>query len=68
MFLVDTTEGRIIDDDEIKGRLADRHPYGEWLTSNQVELDTLPWRAAHPQAAPERRSGASRRSATRPRR
>jgi len=42
MFLVDTTEGRIIGDDEIKQRLADRHPYGEWLTSNLIELDTLP--------------------------
>ncbi len=44
MFLVDTTEGRIIDDDEVKTRLADRHPYGEWLAANQVELDTLPSR------------------------
>ena len=44
MFLVDTTEGRIIDDDEIKARLADKHPYGEWITANQVELDALPSR------------------------
>jgi glutamate synthase (NADPH/NADH) large chain len=41
MFLVDTTAGRIIDDDEIKGRLADRHPYGTWLAENLVELDDL---------------------------
>ena len=52
MFLVDTTEGRIIDDEEIKRRLADEHPYGEWLTANQVELDALPSRPAH--AAPPR--------------
>ena len=44
MFLVDTTEGRIIGDDEIKHRLATQHPYGEWLTANQVELDALPAR------------------------
>ena len=44
MFLVDTTEGRIIGDEEIKRRLADKHPYGEWLTANQVDLDALPSR------------------------
>jgi glutamate synthase (NADPH/NADH) large chain len=41
MFLVDTTEGRIIGDEEIKRRLADAHPYGEWLAAKQVELDAL---------------------------
>ena len=45
MFLVDTSQGRIIDDEEIKSRLAESHPYGEWLQSNQVELDSL---ASHP--------------------
>src|SRR6201985_2217162 len=34
MFLVDTTEGRIIGDDEVKSKLADAHPYGEWLDAN----------------------------------
>ena len=31
MFLIDTREGRIVDDEEIKKQLAAEHPYGEWL-------------------------------------
>jgi hypothetical protein len=42
MFLVDTVEGRIIADKEIKKRLAARQPYGEWLKENQITLDQLP--------------------------
>lgn len=42
MFLVDTEEGRIIPDEEIKARLAARRPYGEWLKQNQITLDDLP--------------------------
>src|SRR5437868_7828102 len=42
MFLVDTIEGRIISDKEIKKRLASRQPYGEWLKENQITLDQLP--------------------------
>ena len=42
MFLVDTSQGRIIDDDEIKGELAAEHPYGEWVAAGQVDLDDLP--------------------------
>ncbi|HEY6870311.1 MAG TPA: glutamate synthase subunit alpha, partial [Novosphingobium sp.] len=42
MFLVDTVEGRIIADKEIKKRLASRQPYGEWLKDNQITLDQLP--------------------------
>ena len=41
MFLVDTAQGRIIDDEEIKGQLAEQHPYGEWLAANQIELQSL---------------------------
>jgi glutamate synthase (NADPH/NADH) large chain len=41
MFLVDTAQGRIVDDDEIKAKLASEHPYREWL-GNQVELEDLP--------------------------
>ena len=39
MFLVDTAEGRIIDDAEIKGGLAAEHPYGEWVSAGLVQLD-----------------------------
>src|SRR5436853_5266801 len=42
MFLVDTVEGRIISDKEIKQRLYTRQPYAEWLKENQITLDHLP--------------------------
>ena len=42
MFLVDTTQGRIVDDDEIKAELAAEHPYEEWLHAGLVQLDELP--------------------------
>ena len=42
MFLVDTAQGRIVDDDEIKAELAAAQPYGQWLEENQVRLEDLP--------------------------
>ncbi len=42
MFLVDTVEKRVVSDKEIKKRLADRQPYAEWLSENQITLDQLP--------------------------
>ncbi|WP_051113935.1 glutamate synthase large subunit [Actinopolymorpha alba] len=42
MFLVDTAENRIIEDEEIKGRLASEQPYDEWLHAGLVRLDNLP--------------------------
>ncbi|MFZ8967445.1 MAG: glutamate synthase large subunit [Ilumatobacteraceae bacterium] len=42
MFLIDTTEGRIVGDDEIKDALAAEHPYGDWLGDGNVSLDQLP--------------------------
>jgi glutamate synthase (NADPH) large chain len=42
MFLVDTVEGRIIPDKEIKKRLVSRQPYGEWLKENQITMEHLP--------------------------
>ncbi|AIJ25533.1 glutamate synthase large subunit [Amycolatopsis methanolica] len=44
MFLVDTAEGRIIDDEEIKGQLAAEHPYGDWVDQGLVRLEELPER------------------------
>jgi glutamate synthase domain-containing protein 2/glutamate synthase domain-containing protein 1/glutamate synthase domain-containing protein 3 len=41
IFLVDTAQGRIIDDDEIKAELAAEHPYGAWLQQHQVRLDDV---------------------------
>jgi glutamate synthase (NADPH/NADH) large chain len=42
MFLVDTSRGRIIDDNEIKAELAAEHPYQEWLDAGLIHLDELP--------------------------
>jgi glutamate synthase domain-containing protein 2/glutamate synthase domain-containing protein 1/glutamate synthase domain-containing protein 3 len=42
MFLVDTAEGRIVGDKEIKHRLATRQPYRQWLDENQITLEQLP--------------------------
>ncbi|BDC52860.1 glutamate synthase [Bryobacterales bacterium F-183] len=42
MFLVDLQEQRIVPDEEIKGKLSGRKPYGEWLAQNQINLDVLP--------------------------
>ena len=42
MFLLDTAEGRIIEDAELKTELSRRRPYGEWLAENRVTLDQLP--------------------------
>jgi glutamate synthase (NADPH/NADH) large chain len=42
IFLVDTAQGRIIDDEEIKTELAAEHPYQEWLDAQLVELGDLP--------------------------
>ncbi|SIS20181.1 glutamate synthase large subunit [Williamsia sterculiae] len=42
MFLVDTEQGRIIPDDEIKGELIDADPYDEWLHAGLLDLATLP--------------------------
>ncbi|MBL7714949.1 MAG: glutamate synthase large subunit [Bdellovibrionales bacterium] len=42
MFLVDTAQGRLIDDEEIKAQIAARKPYRSWVTRNRVSLDELP--------------------------
>ncbi len=50
IFLVDTREGRIIADEEIKASLAKAEPYGSWLKDNLVRLEDLPAgsESAHP--------------------
>src|ERR1700677_4916438 len=52
MFLVDTVEGRIVPDKEIKHRLASRQPYAQWIKDNQITIDQLPSpsRMHHPPA------------------
>ena len=44
MFLIDTAQGRIVDDEEIKQQLATAYPYAEWLDEGLVEFDDLPER------------------------
>ncbi|MCT2594383.1 glutamate synthase large subunit [Streptomyces sp. N2-109] len=44
MFLVDTAEHRIVEDDEIKAQLAGEQPYQEWLEAGLIELADLPER------------------------
>ncbi|MEV8272740.1 glutamate synthase large subunit [Microbacterium sp. NPDC077184] len=57
MFLVDTAQGRIIEDEEIKGELARLHPWREWLDAGRVRLADLPEREhiVHPIASITRR-------------
>ena len=42
IFLVDTSKGRIIADDEIKSELALAHPYEEWLRDNLIAIEDVP--------------------------
>ena len=41
MLLVDTVEGRIVSDKELKAQLYGRNPYQMWIKENQITLDTL---------------------------
>ncbi len=42
MFLVDTEQGRIIEDEEIKREISRAQPYGEWIKQHLVHLSDLP--------------------------
>ncbi|KQP66772.1 glutamate synthase large subunit [Nocardioides sp. Leaf285] len=57
MFLVDTDEHRIIEDEEIKAELAAEHPYDEWLHAGLIHLDDIPERehVVHTHASVTRR-------------
>ncbi len=49
MFLVDTVEGRIVSDTEIKESLYSRQPYAKWIAQHQIKVDSLPEpRRLHP--------------------
>ena len=43
MFLVNMEESRIINDEEIKEKIAQRHPYKKWLDKNLVHLKDIPY-------------------------
>ena len=44
MFLVDTAQHRIVEDEDIKAELAATHPYQEWLHAGLIHLEKLPER------------------------
>ncbi|MBV9193099.1 MAG: glutamate synthase large subunit, partial [Solirubrobacterales bacterium] len=45
LFLLDLEEGRIVEDEEVKRRVANRKPYAEWYERAVVHIDDLPERA-----------------------
>ncbi|WP_397182044.1 glutamate synthase large subunit [Nocardioides campestrisoli] len=57
MFLVDTEEHRIIEDEEVKAQLASEQPYDEWLHAGLINLDDIPERehVVHTHASVTRR-------------
>ena len=42
IFMVDTKQGRIIDDEELKKEFASEHPYAQWLKENLIPVENLP--------------------------
>ncbi|HMA31169.1 MAG TPA: glutamate synthase central domain-containing protein, partial [Casimicrobiaceae bacterium] len=48
MLLVDTEQGRIVDDDELKRTLATARPYRAWISQSRIALDALPEPASPP--------------------
>ncbi|PJI85466.1 glutamate synthase large subunit [Luteimicrobium subarcticum] len=57
MFLVDTHQGRIVEDEEVKASLSTKRPYQQWVAENSVYLKDLPERehVAHSPASVQRR-------------
>src|SRR5437764_3681292 len=44
LFLLDLEDGRVVEDEEVKRRVARRKPYGEWYERSVVHIDDLPER------------------------
>jgi glutamate synthase (ferredoxin) len=42
MFVIDTEQGRIVADEEIKQSIATQHPYRQWLDQHMIEIGRLP--------------------------
>jgi glutamate synthase (NADPH/NADH) large chain len=53
MFLVDTEQGRIVEDEEIKAQIINERPYAEWLKQHLVHLKDLPAAPELPASEPE---------------
>ena len=43
MFLVNMEEGRIVNDEEIKEKIAKKHPYQQWIKNNLIYLKDIPY-------------------------
>jgi glutamate synthase (NADPH/NADH) large chain len=41
MLLVDTLEGKLYHDEELKAKIANEFPYGEWISQNMVNLEEI---------------------------
>ena len=67
IFLVDTEQGRIVSDDEIKRDLAAAQPYAQWLAETSSTSRICPTRRTCRRPATKRCCAGSRRSATRTR-
>src|SRR5215471_14456119 len=53
MFLVDTEQGRIVADDELKQKIATEQPYRAWLDNNLIRLKDVPDPGISPEPAAE---------------
>ncbi len=42
MFIADLEKGRIVSDEEVKQKLIDRKPYGEWIKYNEISIEDIP--------------------------
>lgn len=47
MFLVNMSEGRIVNDEEIKEEIAAKHPYRQWLNENLIHLRDIEAKEGH---------------------
>jgi glutamate synthase (NADPH) large chain len=53
IFLIDTKEGRIVNDEEIKHKLATQKPYGKWIKEQIVTLDAVAEQKIEKKYSPE---------------
>ncbi len=53
MFLVDTEQGRIVEDEEVKRSIAGARPYRDWLNEHLIHVDDLPQPPELPQPDPD---------------
>ncbi|MDR2673975.1 MAG: glutamate synthase subunit alpha, partial [Opitutaceae bacterium] len=53
MFLVDTLQGRILDDEQVKDQLAAEYPYQQWIDRHLVHLNDLPDAPGLPEPNPD---------------